>query len=55
MPQLDPSPWFQYMACAWLMLLTLIPMKMLGFKFPENFSPLLAEKPEGAPWDWLWQ
>nr|WMY89945.1 ATP synthase F0 subunit 8 [Promethichthys prometheus] len=55
MPQLDPSPWFQYMSCAWLTLLTLYPLKMLGFKLLENFSLLLQGGAEEAPWEWEWQ
>nr|WNH22457.1 ATP synthase F0 subunit 8 [Citharichthys spilopterus]WNH37981.1 ATP synthase F0 subunit 8 [Paralichthyidae sp.] len=54
MPQLDPAPWFSTLALSWLTLLTIIPMKIMGFEYPNETSPRNAWKTNTCLWTWPW-
>nr|UDN41941.1 ATP synthase F0 subunit 8 [Sillago sp. 1 SS-2021] len=53
MPQLNPEPWFQMLMLSWLIFLTLLPMKVMAYKFPHDpVAPEKKHKP--TPWTWPW-
>nr|YP_009178220.1 ATP synthase F0 subunit 8 [Ecsenius bicolor]AJW75524.1 ATP synthase F0 subunit 8 [Ecsenius bicolor] len=54
MPQLNPAPWFMILVVTWAVFLTIIPPKVLAHSFPNDPSPVAAEKPKTKSWNWPW-
>nr|YP_009465647.1 ATP synthase F0 subunit 8 [Doryichthys boaja]AHN95973.1 ATPase subunit 8 [Doryichthys boaja]QAB47281.1 ATP synthase F0 subunit 8 [Doryichthys boaja] len=54
MPQLNPSPWFAIMIFSWIVLMTIVPLKILNHKFPN--SPIFTEPKalQSKFWYWPW-
>nr|BAX03881.1 ATPase subunit 8 [Callanthias japonicus]BBU25856.1 ATPase subunit 8 [Callanthias japonicus] len=54
MPQLNPTPWFSFLALAWLVLLVILPVKILSHTFPNAIALLVAGKLNMNTWNWPW-
>nr|BBG74478.1 ATPase subunits 8 [Paraulopus oblongus] len=57
MPQLNPAPWFKIAVITWLLLLTLIPLKLMNYYFPYDPSPQDFDSSVHSteqPWKWQW-
>nr|AJW75186.1 ATP synthase F0 subunit 8 [Oostethus brachyurus] len=54
MPQLNPSPWFAILIFSWTVLATIVPMKIMAHKSPNNPSALESDTPQNKFWSWPW-
>nr|YP_003457100.1 ATP synthase F0 subunit 8 [Oneirodes thompsoni]BAI77174.1 ATPase subunit 8 [Oneirodes thompsoni] len=54
MPQLNPSPWLAILIFSWLILLTVLPLKLMPHTFPDAPSPEALEALMMQPWAWPW-
>nr|YP_010248599.1 ATP synthase F0 subunit 8 [Abramites hypselonotus]QTS03710.1 ATP synthase F0 subunit 8 [Abramites hypselonotus] len=54
MPQLNPSPWFMILLFSWLVLITIIPLKIMKHTITNDPTMLAAMQPEIEPWNWPW-
>uniref|UniRef100_UPI0030FEDE3D ATP synthase F0 subunit 8 n=1 Tax=Prionotus nudigula TaxID=1421438 RepID=UPI0030FEDE3D len=54
MPQLNPAPWLAILAFTWLVFLTILPLKVLAHKFPNEPTLSSTQIPKPEPWSWPW-
>nr|AKG95387.1 ATP synthase F0 subunit 8 [Dunckerocampus dactyliophorus] len=54
MPQLNPSPWFAILIFSWAVLISIVPLKIISHKFPNNPTLLDSKIQQNKFWSWPW-
>nr|YP_001650844.1 ATP synthase F0 subunit 8 [Oostethus brachyurus]BAF74981.1 ATPase subunit 8 [Oostethus brachyurus] len=54
MPQLNPAPWLAILLFSWAVLATVVPLKVLSHKFPNNPTHVETKTLQSKLWNWPW-
>nr|AAP41243.1 ATPase subunit 8 [Strongylura marina]AAP41245.1 ATPase subunit 8 [Strongylura marina]AAP41247.1 ATPase subunit 8 [Strongylura marina]AAP41249.1 ATPase subunit 8 [Strongylura marina]AAP41251.1 ATPase subunit 8 [Strongylura marina] len=54
MPQLNPTPWFAILLLTWSVFLIIIPPKIMGHTFTNDFCVQGTENMKTNTWIWPW-
>nr|YP_001531181.1 ATP synthase F0 subunit 8 [Stylephorus chordatus]BAF91452.1 ATPase subunit 8 [Stylephorus chordatus]BAF91465.1 ATPase subunit 8 [Stylephorus chordatus]BAF91478.1 ATPase subunit 8 [Stylephorus chordatus] len=54
MPQLNPAPWFMILIFSWIILLTIVPLKVTAHKMPKPCTNQISSTNKTKSWPWPW-
>nr|WNH38421.1 ATP synthase F0 subunit 8 [Schismorhynchus labialis] len=54
MPQLNPAPWLMILLFAWMVLVTFLPTKVMGYIYSWSPKTKSTKKQKPKSWSWPW-